>query len=939
MQELERAIEVHQQWLAAGRPGTVAELLAQHPALAELLQAMLADRDEVERAVVAADTGQQILGDFRLLDELGRGGMGVVYRARQRSLDREVAVKVLPGHITLDVDAVARFRREATIAARLEHPNIVAIHSVGRDGDTHFFAMELIDGAPLQRLDPRTDRPRTVRECVELCVTIGDALAHAHAQGVLHRDVKPSNILVRRDGSPVLTDFGLARDADKPSLTRTGTFAGTPHYVSPEQAAGRRDVDARTDVWSLGATLYELLTTKVPFDGDSTPEILDRIHRNEPVDPVRIVPDLAPDLAAIVLKALEKEPARRYATMTAFVADLRAFLEFRPVTARRATALMRVRRWVRREPVRAALAGVLVLGVPALSLFAGVLIANRTAIQVGTRELRRQEQEERLARLTVDLEAGDYAEALASADLAIAERPDDIEAHAMRALVQVYSGKGDALGELDAAIASRKLAHGDRARVCVLTAMQRTEEATTIASRLAEPSTAEDLFLHGYTTVLRGQNHIIDVAEWRRVRDIFLKAMLVSPSPRLHYYLKWASAVGWIGEPASIADVNAVLQTVWPDSPAALLYVAFALRGTEPAKAAELYRRVLQAGHDHPRIHSSIAECLERIGDKPGALAARRDGLAAYERRERAGRLGASEELNFAIQLHESGRADDALARVRKVIARDPKMPRAQRLLGWLLTEAKDYAGAIAALDTAVELDPTNADALQRLGNAYLLHGDAASAVPAFRRLVELLPNNANAHRAFAYALLTASDFAGAITASRRALELTPKGSSEPAPRVAEAHFVLGSALASTGDPAGARTALQTAIAMRPDYPMATCRLAEVQLAAGERAAAIATYRQQLDRNPREPTVWEGLGTALLQDGQVEAGRQALQEAIARAVATPTTYAFLRGIAGKAEGAGDRTLAQAALRRAFDFTPTTEQRAAIEQELARLGAR
>lgn len=930
MHQLERAIEIHQRWLAAGRPGTAAELLAQHPELAECLQALLADREEVEREIVAADAGQRVLGDFRLLDELGRGGMGVVYRARQRSLDREVALKVLPSHITLDVDAVARFRREATLAARLEHPNIVAIHSVGRDGDTHFFAMELIDGAPLQRLDPRTGRPRSVRECVELCVTVGEALALAHAQGVLHRDVKPSNILVRRDGTPVLTDFGLARDADKPSLTRTGTFAGTPHYVSPEQASARRDVDARTDVWSLGATLYELLTTKVPFDGDSTAEILDRIHRTEPVDPVRLVPDLATDLAAIVLKALEKEPARRYASMAAFVADLRAFLEFRPVTARRATAMLRVKRWIRREPARAALAAVLLLGVPALSLFAGVLIANRAAIQVGTRELRRQEQEERLARLTVDLEAGDYAEALASADLAIAERPDDIEAHAMRALVQVYSGKGDPLRELDAAITTRKLAYGDRARAFVLTGLQRVDEAAALADTLGEPTAPEDLFLQGCTTVLRGQNHILDVAEWRRVRDTFLRAMLVSPSPRLHYYLKWAAAVGWVGEPAAVAQCNSVLQTLWPDSPAALLYVAFARRGAEPAKAAGLYRRVLQAGHDHPRIHSSIADCLERSGDKEGAAAARREGLAAYERRERAGRLGTAEELNLAIQLKEAGRADDALTRVRNVLARDPRLARAHRLLGWLMTEAKDYGAAIAALTKAVELDPRDGDALQRLGNAQLLGNDAQGAVPTFRRLCDLLPGNAGAFRALAYAQLTARDHAGAIANCRHALELDPKA--------AEVHYYLGCALAATDDTAGASRALQAALALRPDFPQATQRLAELQLAAGEPGQAAATFRRNLDQSPREASLWDGLGTALRQDGKPDEARQAWREALTRCVQTPTTHDFLRGIATKGEADGDRDLAIAALRRALDFAVTTAQRVAIEAELLRLGA-
>lgn len=245
----------------------------------------------------------------------------------------------------------------------------------------------------------------------------------------------------------VLGDFGFARDVEQPGLTRSGTFAGTPHYASPEQTEATKDVDARADVWSLGATLYELLTGRQPFGGGSTADVLDRIRRVDPVDPLRLAPALSPHLAAIVMKALEKEPERRYQTAAAFGDDLRAFLEFRPVAARRASAMLRLRRWVRREPLRAALTAVLAFGVPALALVAGLLIANRTAIQVGAREIRRQEQEERLARLTMYLEAGEYVDALANADLAIAERPDDIEAHVLRTLVQVYSGEGDPLGD------------------------------------------------------------------------------------------------------------------------------------------------------------------------------------------------------------------------------------------------------------------------------------------------------------------------------------------------------------------------------------------------------------------------------------------------------------------------------------------------------------
>ncbi|MBL8752643.1 MAG: protein kinase [Planctomycetes bacterium] len=928
MQPLERALDVHARWLAAGKPTPPKELIAAHPDLAEFLEAMLTDRTELDRAFAAADENGRELGDYRLVRELGRGGMGVVYLAQQKSLDREVALKVLPNHVTLDAGAVARFRREATLAARLEHPNIVAIHAVGRVGDTHFFAMERIDGDPLGRIDPLTGQPRTIRSSVELCAKVAAALAHAHAQGVLHRDVKPANILVRRNGDPVLTDFGLARDIDQPGLTRTGTFAGTAHYASPEQTAGAAGVDARTDVWSLGATVYELLTGRKPFDGASTAEVVDRIRRTEPIDPLRLVPDLAPDLGAIVLKALEKDPARRYASAAEFGADLNAFLEFRPVSARRASTMLRLSRWVRREPLRATLAAVLAVGVPALALVAGLLIANRTAIQVGTREIRRQEQEERLARLTMYLESGEYDDALQQAELAIAERPDDIEARAMRALVQVYSGRGEPLAELDAAIAARKLAHGERARVHVLTAMGRNQEAQALAATLPEAKAPEELFLEGCNATLRGQNQIIDVAEWRTVRATFLRAMLVSPSPRLHYYLKWATAVAWCNEPDSTMQCNQVLLELWPESPAALLYVAFALRRTEPLQAAAMYRRVLAAGYTHPRIWSSIAECLDNAKDAAGAQLAHEEAVAAYQRREREGRLSATEELNLVIQLAEVGRRDAALERVRAFVARRPQNARAQRMLGWLLTEMRDLPGAIAALERALEIDPKDADALQRLGNAYVLAGQPARAVEPFRRLATQLPNNPNAHRVLGQAMFAANDHTGAVAALRRALDLAPK--------VAGLHDNLGSALRAGGDRAAARASFQRALELEPGNSPARVHLAEALLADNDAKAAIATLRTGIEVDGREAALWECLGRALRRDGSHDEARTALREAVARAVASPSTFEFLQGIARLARELADRDLERAALQRGLQLDPTAEQRATLERALGAL---
>jgi WD40 repeat protein len=425
MNKIERALSLYEQWLAIGDAGALEAMCAAHPDLAEHLRALAADKTAVAEEIAAEEglTLGKTLGDYRLVAELGRGGMGVVYLARQVSLDREVAVKVLPHHLTLQAATVARFRREANLAARLVHPGIVAIHTVGKDGDAHYFAMERIPGQRLARVDQRTGARRTVLECVEIAAAVADALAYAHSQGVLHRDVKPSNILVRDDGQPVLTDFGLAREIGALRITKSGAYAGTPAYSAPEQIAGSKHVDGRADVWSLGATLYELLTERLPFPGDSDHEVLHRIRFDEPLDPLRVVPDLAPDLTAIVLKALEKDPERRYASAGDLRDDLRAFLEHRPIRARRATRAQRIGRWLQRHPAWRAALAVAGIGLVALPWLLSLAVAGeRDRAVAAERMARRQAYAANVLAAQNALANGDRGQA----EQRLAACPDDL---------------------------------------------------------------------------------------------------------------------------------------------------------------------------------------------------------------------------------------------------------------------------------------------------------------------------------------------------------------------------------------------------------------------------------------------------------------------------------------------------------------------------------
>jgi serine/threonine protein kinase len=292
---------------------------------------------------------ERAFGDYELLEELGRGGMGVVYKARQRALDRLVALKmILPGPLSAAED-LQRFRTEAEATARLHHRNIVAIHEVGEINGQHFYSMDFIDGPSLsKRLG---NGPLAGRVAARFLQTIARAIQHAHSQGILHRDLKPSNILLDGDDEPHVTDFGLAKrlGADS-SKTRTGAVMGTPSYMSPEQAAGRtKELGPACDIYGLGAVLYELVTGRPPFRSDTPLDTLKHVIEREPAPPRLLNPKVDRDLETICLKCLEKDPGRRYASAAALADDLGRYLNGEAISVRSFNVLDRLTRTLDRS--------------------------------------------------------------------------------------------------------------------------------------------------------------------------------------------------------------------------------------------------------------------------------------------------------------------------------------------------------------------------------------------------------------------------------------------------------------------------------------------------------------------------------------------------------------------------------------------------------------
>ncbi len=843
---------------------------------------------------------ERVLGDFRIVCEIGRGGMGVVYEAEQISLARRVALKVLPAHITIDPRSVERFEREAKAAARLRHPGIVEIYAVGEDAGTHYFAMERIDGTPLnvviermrqEGFDALTTRPTStpsphraaapsgtktsatstaaqnkayIETVVKLVASIADALDYAHGQGIIHRDVKPSNILVRADGSPTLMDFGIAREQGLPSVTLTGEFAGTPYYVSPEQAMSTRmKLDHRTDVFSLGVTLYELLTLERPFPGDDPREVLGRIITKEPLDPQKLNPRLAPDLATIVLKALEKDPDRRYATAGAMAEDLRAFLEYRPIAARRASVRTRLMRFARREPAKATLLAVLLLGIPLVAGLGGWVIAKAPEIRAASEQARLDRIERHLEEGFLQLGEGTPENAIAAFEAALAIEPYSAEAIAGTALALMRSGRADEALEflakhpVDASIQPAL----DRLRVDALRAAGRTGEASDLEARLGEPQGALALFLEGSRELRAGKRG--EEAAFARALVLLNRAVLMSPHARALFHIERAHAAGHAKDGKAAKESVDALRALWPDSVGASLMAGFALlsSGDVDGSIVALGRAI--------EIDPNCAEAYNNLGEAYFRAGNFQESIRACRRSIEIDPATAFVHINLANALRASGDLTGAIAEYRRAIERDPKDARGHYGLGNVLRDSGDLKGAIAECRRAIEIDPRYLPARVCLEISLIESGDREGAIAEYRRTIEIDPKHWPTEYIRGNGLHAEGNFNGAVTAYRLAIEMAPK--------FAFAHYGLGRSLRASGDLEGAIAAYRRAIEIDPNYVQAHHGLGRSLRATGDLEGAIAAYRRAIEIDPKQAASHSNLRDVLAASGDLTAARSVLE--------------------------------------------------------------
>ena len=872
LERLEEAFDAYLEFDEGATSDERERFLHDHGELRDLLEPMIGADGEPEP--LPAD-GETTLGDFRLLCEIGRGGMGVVHEAWQISLRRRVAVKVLPASLVASPRAIVRFRREAEIMGYLDHPGLVKVYSVGQEGDALYYAMELIDGAPLsERAAGSVVRPEQ-RVAARLVRQVAEALEHVHRLGVVHRDVKPANILVRPDGTPVLTDFGLARHDALPSMTRAGDFAGTPYYAAPEQAAGQL-VDARSDVFALGATLYELLTGRRAFAADTTQGVLDLIRKRDPVDPRRLSSSLSRDLSAIVMKALAKEPHARYQSAGEMADDLRAYEEMRPVRARPLSAGGRLLRWARREPLRATFAAVVGAGTLLVSVLGGYLLSTAEAAEAGAVTLHARKVEDHLASGFVQLAVGYLEGALPEFEAARSLQPDSIEALAGVAISHLRrNAPAEAVAALQRA---PELAGSLGLRRLLRRARQEAElEVASDSPELDPVSSPLDHFVVGLSELERGRRDSDRLAGQSALRH-FRRAVLGSEHARALYCDHVALAAGDTQDREAALEAADILEHLWPDEYHTWFHVCYALTEIDPMRAVRAGERAIAQGppSGDPAVYSTIHNNLGNAWSKAGD----------FER---------------------------AVASWQLALEANPRNVRACYNLGTYHDRAGgDAPEALRQLQRAVEIDPGYAKAWQSLGQHLLRSGDRPAALDALRRAVAAGPRHVNSRYALARELSRAGNHDEAIEHLQAAVEVAPDS--------AGLWYALGNALRHVERGKDAVAALERAAELEPTNPVRHINPAGVLLELDRHDEAIVALRKALALRPVAPQVHFNLGLTLLSARQYAAGEQHLAEAIAL---DPSQYAALvRKTLLEPDGTPHRLHYDAALcRAALGFDP------------------
>lgn len=852
-------------------------------------------------------------GDFEIDREIGRGGMGVVYRAIQHPFGRAVALKVIaePPAAAADPARADRLDREARILGSLRHEGIVTVHAAGAAPGFRYVAMDLVEGTTLREILsgragdwPAAGKPGRLRLALELLHRVASALAAAHERGVVHRDVKPENVLVDRSGRPVLADFGLARDFGAEAATSfTRGFVGTPRYASPEQARGE-ELTAAADVFSFGLVAFEALTGRPAFGGADTSRLLDAIEWRDPVWPRKI--SVPKDVRAVVERCLEKRARDRYADAREVESDLALLLRFEPVSAVARNPVARLLRRVTRRPRRAAAAGVLVAVVLA-ALGGGALLSRR-----GSLEAERAAALWRLEQAQVAIAAGDPSGARAILEELVESGDPPPGARSLLADRLVHAGERErALGLLRAEIDARgaEATLGDRLAAHVVE-VRLGRVSPAAPGPQGAPVSARDHAMASWVAELRGDEDAALAAldravalepaayEWRYLRgslnsrtrryvravEDFRLAQFRAPFPRdaSREFARSLAVLGRLEEAegvyrAAIAShpgdaslhagrARVLLDLARPDDAEAAMSEARRIAPDDGfvlavASAAAAYR------NDHARSREIVESALARLPENPDLLLRMALVELGDERfakaEETARQLMAFRHYSvdaLAIltrALEGMGRRDEAEANYPELRRSDPDNPVWLTRYGHMLYRAGRLEEAEAAFREAIAIDPMRGESYLGLGWICRKTNDYQGAFDAYCRASALALGNVQPRYWLADLLVDLHDGAGALFCLEPVLKVH-KGWSD-------AWALKGYALTETGDLEGAVAAFTKALECAPDYASVRVDRGDVLKRLARDREALADYARARERDPSLAAAWCGEGLLRLE--------------------------------------------------------------------------
>jgi serine/threonine-protein kinase len=774
---------------------------------------------------------------------LGRGGMGVVYRARHLRLNRPVALKMLLAGDYAGPHERARFQREAEAVAGLRHENIVQVYDVGDHDGRPYFTMELVQGGSLA--DKLAGAPQPAREAASLVATLAEAVRVAHQGGIVHRDLKPANVLLTADGTPKISDFGLARRLQTGErLTQSGAMLGTPGYMAPEQARGRTQAQGPpVDIYALGAILYELLTGRPPFRGETAADTVLQVIAQDPVPPSRLNARVPRDLETICLKCLHKEPSRRYASAAALAGDLRCFLQGEAIAARPEGRLERFVRGVRRRPA-------LAVGLTAAVLLATALLGGglwlrgeRAANERAKEEVQRLDQARReqqlvLERLDQARRERQLAERLDAIHLnraAVAHGRFDVRSNAQRANRDYEAAFREAgfggVGDSPAAVATRiesstirddLVAALDDWAVCARRAGPAGVPDGLDGMRVADANEVRQRWL---LEVLRRadpnpttiRQRLRDPAVWKdhaALYELAETALAEKPSAQL---------LVAVGERLLYAGVDPVpfLQRVQGEYPAdfwANLALGIVLLEKNPGESIRYLQAALAIRPRTALVHDDLGLALLGVGRTD-------DAIKHFEQALRIDPefVNAHNSLGFALATR--GRLDEAIAHYRQALRNDPMLAAAHSNLGGALIAQGRYDEALEHLQEAVRIDPRFPQAHGHLYTVLKARGGPQAVIAHYRQMLRTDPDLAPAHAYLGSALAEAEQADEAIDHLRHALRIDPK--------LTVAHHQLGLALSSRGQYDEAVDHLQQVVTLNPRLPQAHVALGQALLGLG----------------------------------------------------------------------------------------------------------